>query len=291
MRRHVVSGYMVAMTDISILVLGATGKTGSRVAGLLTERGVRPVVATRSKGRRFDWHDKDTWATAVAGTNAVYLVDSQDEKAVDLLGEFVDLSVRAGVRRFVLLSARAWEQSTDASAFAAETVVQDSGAGWTVLRPTWFAQNFSELPLLRDPVVRGEVRLPTGSGPEPFVDVRDIAAVAVAALTEESHDGAIYALSGPRLMTFGDAVAEIADETGREIPYVPVSEEEYVKLLVEQGSAQAEAQFAGQLLGSVASGESGYLSDGVQRVLGREPLDFRDYVRETVPSGVWNPVE
>jgi uncharacterized protein YbjT (DUF2867 family) len=278
-----------AMTDTSILVLGATGKTGSRVAGLLAERGEQPVIATRSNGRRFDWHDKDTWAQAVAGTNAVYLVDSQDENAADLLDQFVAMAVRAGVRRFVLLSARAWEQAKDSSAFAAEKVVQDSGAGWTVLRPTWFAQNFSELPLLHGPIVQGVVRLPTGEGPEPFVDVRDIAEVAVAALTDESHDGAIYALSGPRLMTFGDAVTEIASATGREIPYIPVTEDEYTKLLVQQGSDQASAEFAARLLGSVATGESGYLSDGVQRALGREPRDFRDYVRETEPAGVWNP--
>ncbi|MFJ1581668.1 NAD(P)H-binding protein [Streptomyces sp. NPDC088147] len=275
------------MNDSPILVIGGTGKTGRRVVEQLSERGARPLSASRSGERRFDWQDKNTWGTAVAGTGAAYLVDSQDENAAELMAEFVDVAVQAGVRRLVLLSARAWEQAGDDAVFAVERAVRDSGAGWTVLRPTWFAQNFSEEPFLRDAIVSGEVRLPTAEGPEPFIDAEDIAAAAAVALLEDGHDGTTYALSGPRVMTFGDCVREIAGATGRDISYVPVSGAEYADHLVGRGYDRAYAEFAADLLGDVAKGGGGYLSDGVRRLLGREPRDFTAYVKDTLPSGVW----
>ncbi|KUL52329.1 NmrA family protein [Streptomyces sp. NRRL F-4489] len=275
------------MNDSPILVLGGTGKTGKRVARQLTERGFTPLVASRSGERRFDWQDRNTWAPAVAGAGAAYLVDSQGENAAALMAEFAEVAVKAGVRRLVLLSARAWEQAGDEAGFAVERAVRDSGAGWTVLRPTWFAQNFSEEAFLRDPVVSGEVRLPTGEGLEPFIDAEDIAASAVAALVEDGHDGATYALSGPRVMTFGDCVREIAEATGRDIRYVPVSPQEYVELVVDRGADRGYAEFAAGLLADVASGSGDYLSDGVQRLTGREPRDFSQYVKDTAGSGVW----
>ncbi|RYJ29930.1 NAD-dependent oxidoreductase [Streptomyces sp. L-9-10] len=275
------------MNDSPILVIGGTGKTGRRVVEQLSERGARPLSASRSGERRFDWQDKNTWAPAVAGTGAAYLVDSQGENAAELMAEFVDVAVQAGVRRLVLLSARAWEQAGDDAVFAVERAVRDSGAGWTVLRPTWFAQNFSEEPFLRDAIVSGEVRLPTAEGPEPFIDAEDIAAAAAVALLEDGHDGTTYALSGPRVMTFGDCVREIAEATGRDISYVPVSGVEYADHLVGRGYDREYAEFAADLLGEVAKGGGGYLSDGVRRLLGREPRDFTAYVKDTVPSGVW----
>jgi len=177
------------MSETPILILGGTGKTGRRVAHQLADRGRSAKIVSRSGGQRFDWQDESTWAPAVDGVESAYLVDSQGGDAAQLLAEFARLAARKGVKRLVLLSARMWEQSEGESMFAAERAVQDSGAGWTVLRPTWFAQNFSEEAFLSDAVIGGEVVLPAWSGLEPFVDAEDIAAVAVAALTEDGHDG------------------------------------------------------------------------------------------------------
>ncbi|MEU5959412.1 SDR family NAD(P)-dependent oxidoreductase [Streptomyces sp. NPDC047525] len=270
-----------------VLVIGGTGKTGRRVAARLAARGRTAVAASRSGERHFDWRDRTTWELAVAGVSAAYLVDAQSEDAAALMADFARLAARSGVGRLVLLSARAWEQSRDDAAFAVERAVRDSGAAWTILRPTWFAQNFGEESFLRDAVAAGRVELPTGQGLEPFIDAEDIAECAAAALADDGHEGEVYALSGPRLMTFGDGVGEIAAAVGREIAYVPVSKPQYVTHLLGRGFDEGYAEFAAELLGAVADDGGAYLSDGVERLLGRPPRDFAEYVARTLPSGVW----
>lgn len=267
----------------TVLVLGGTGKTGRRVARQLAERR-RPVkAASRSGEQFFDWQDSETWADAVEGVESVYVVDEQGPHAAELLADFAKLATRKEVRRFVLLSARAVEQwSHDESMFATERAVQESGVGWTILRPSWFAQNFSEEPLLSDGINAGELVLPLWTGSEPFINAEDIAAVAVAALTEDSHEGEIYRLSGPRLMTFGDCVKEISEATGREIRQVKASHEEYVEHLVQLGYPREIGDYVNGLFDTIRIGQTAYLSDGVQRVLGREPRDFSQYVAETL---------
>jgi uncharacterized protein YbjT (DUF2867 family) len=123
--------------------------------------------------------------------------------------------------------------------------------------------------------------------PEPFVDADDIADVAVAALTDDRHIGEVYELTGPRLLTFAEAVAEIARATGREIRYVPVS--------VDHFAAAAYQDLPGELIElltylftEVLDGRNAHLADGVQRALGREPRDFRDYARDAAATGVFN---
>jgi uncharacterized protein YbjT (DUF2867 family) len=265
-----------------ILVLGGTGKTGRRVARQLAERGRTARVASRSGAHHFDWHDKDTWASAVDGVGAVYVVDEQSDRSAELLAEFAALGVRQGVDRFVLLSARLMDLWVDdESMFGAERAVQHSGVGWTILRPAWFSQNFSEDPILSVDIDEGEVVLPDWTGTEPFIDAEDIAAVAVAALTEKGHDGEIYPISGPRLMTFGDCVQEIAEGSGREIRQVRASPQEYVAHLSRRGYPEGFADFMNRIFDAIRAGECAYLSDGVQRVLGREPRDFAQYVAET----------
>src|SRR5215472_14119076 len=214
------------------LVLGGTGKTGRRVAQRLTALG-RPVrVGSRSGRPRFDWQDQATWAPALDDVAAVYVSyypDIATPGAVEALGSFAELAVRSEVRRLVLLSGRG-----ESEAELAEQAVRGSGAEVTILRSAWFAQNFSEDYLL-GPVLAGEVALPAGEVPEPFVDADDIADVAVAALTDDRHVGEVYELTEPRLLTFADAVGEIGKATGRTIRYVPVSIEEYVAAAAAQG--------------------------------------------------------
>jgi len=166
--------------------------------------------------------------------------------------------------------------------------VRDSGADLTILRSTWFSQNFSEDYLL-EPVLAGEVALPAGDTPEPFIDADDIADVAVAALTEDGHVGRLYELTGPRLLTFAEAVHEIAEATGREIRYVPVSIDEYATAATGQGVPDEVIDILTYLFGEVLDGRNAHLADGVQRALGREPRDFADYARTAAATGVWSP--
>ncbi len=276
------------MTAAPILVLGGTGKTGRRVVSRLRLHGYPVRAASRTAVTHFDWSDASTWAPALEGVEAAYLVDSQAADAADSLGSFSELAVSSGVQRLVLLSARDWAVSGGAAMLAAERAVQDSGATWTILRPTWFVQNFAEESFLRDPVLRGEVVLSAGDGLEPFIDAEDIVDVAVAALTEDGHAGQTYELSGPRLLTFGAAVEQIARATGRDIAYRPVSPSEYAAHAEQRGLPTELAAVLNMLFGWISEGRNAQLSDGVQRVLGHEPRDVTDYIRATAATGVWH---
>jgi uncharacterized protein YbjT (DUF2867 family) len=266
------------------LVLGGTGKTGRRVAERLTAAGLRPRIGSRSSEPPFDWEDPATWALALKDVDAVYLAYQPDlafPGAVTAVRSFTALAVESGVRQLVLLSGRGEEE-----AGISEQTVRDSGADWTILRSSWFCQNFSEDYLL-EPVLAGVIAFPAGDVAEPFVDVEDIADVAFAALTEDGHSGQLYELTGPRLLTFADAAAEIAAASGREVRYVPVSPEQYAAELAEHG---VPAEYAASLLDlftGVLDGRNAHLTDGVRRALGREPRDFADYARATAATGVW----
>jgi len=269
-------------TQNPTLVLGGTGKTGRRVAERLTARGVPVRIGSRNAPVPFDWEDQATWPAAVDGVGAVYISFQPDlafPGATETVTAFSELAVRSGARRLVLLSGRGEE-----GARAGEVAVQNAGADATIVRCSWFNQNFSES-FFVEPVLHGELALPTGDASEPFVDADDIADVAVAALTDARHAGQTYELTGPRLLTFHDIAAELSKATGRDITYVPVSPQDYTAMLRELG---LPVEFA-ELFGVVLDGRNAHLSDGVARALGREPRDFADYARDAAATGVWTP--
>jgi uncharacterized protein YbjT (DUF2867 family) len=266
------------------LVIGGTGKTGRRVVERLRARGVPTRLGVRSAATPFDWEDRSTWAPVVRDMESAYITyypDIAAPGAVEKVGSFAELAVGSGVTRLVLLAGRG-----EGEAEETEDAVRGSGADLTIVRSTWFAQNFSES-FWVDDVLSGIVALPAGDTPEPFVDADDIADVAVAALTEDGHSGERYELTGPRLLTFADAVAEISVATGREIRYVPVSVEEYAAAAAAQGVPQDVIDLLTYLFGTVLDGRNAHLADGVQRALGREPRDFAVYARAAAATGVW----
>ena len=272
------------MTAGTTLVLGGTGKTGRRIVEQLTARNVPVRVGSRSATPSFVWEDRSTWPAALAGVGAVYISyypDLAAPGATDAIGAFTDLAVRSGARRLVLLSGRG-----EPEAQRCEEIVKASGAQWTVLRCSWFNQNFSENYLL-EPILAGEVALPAPNVGEPFVDADDIADAAVAALTDDKHIGQLYELTGPRLLTFAQAIAEIAQASGREIRYVQVPMDDYVVALEQ---AQLPSDFVAlikYLFTEVLDGRNAYLTDGVQRALGRAARDFTDYARLATADGAW----
>jgi uncharacterized protein YbjT (DUF2867 family) len=277
------------MTKHPILVTGGMGKSGSRVVSLLRAQGASVRVASRSGEPQFDWLDRATWDSALEGVKAVYLVPIDGEL---LTRPFIERAVHLGVERVVLLSGRGVDvpgYSGEANIAGAthvdgESAVRDSGITWTILRPAWFAQNFSE-GIFLDAILAGELRLPAGDGAASFIDAEDIAAVAVAALAEDGHGGQTYELSGPRALTIAEAIAEISQATGRDIRYVPLSPEEFVAELTGQGWPSAEAEDYAEAVSPIRRGMDSYISDGVQRALGRQPRDFSDYVKASV--GAW----
>jgi uncharacterized protein YbjT (DUF2867 family) len=280
------SALAVSSTDTApILVVGGTGKTGRRVAERLAAQG-RPVRAcSRSTTPRFDWGDSSTWAAALDGASAAYVTyypDLSFPGAAEALAAFSAAAVASGVRRLVLLSGRGEE-----AAEPAERAVQSSGAEWTVLRASWFAQNFSEH-FLADPVREGVIALPAGDVAEPFIDVEDVAEIAVAALTTDDHVGVVHELTGPRLLTFHDAAAEISAALGRTVVYVPVSFSEYAGAAAAAGVPREEIGPLTELFSRVLDGHNAFVTDDVERALGRPACDFADYARRAAASGTWD---
>ncbi|WP_369217184.1 NAD(P)H-binding protein [Streptomyces flavofungini] len=271
-----------------ILVLGATGKTGRRVVARLRAAGHAVRAASRTAETPFDWHDRATWAPALAGASALYLVGPPGPGPV---ADFVEQAREAGVRRFVVLSGRGVEvygDSFEPSMAAAERAVREAGVDWTVIRPNNFSQNFDE-DLFLAPLLAGRLALPVGDVPEPFVDAEDIADVAAALLTEDGHAGRVYELSGPLALTFAEAVAEMAEASGRPMRFEAITEEQYVAELTGEGVPEEAARSLAAVLTWLAEGHNAAPAPGVRDVLGREARDFGAYVKRTADAGGWDP--
>lgn len=269
-----------------ILVLGATGKTGSRVATRLQQLGIPVRAGHRSATLPFDWQNSTTWQPALQGVKKLYLSFQPDlavPGAIDTVERFCRQAVNSGVQKIVLLSGRGEDEARQA-----EDVVKNSGVDWTVLRASWFMQNFSESFILDD-LLNGQVYLPPGEIPEPFIDAEDIADAAVAALTQPGHSNTLYELSGPRLMTFAQAIGEIALASGREIHYQQVPVADYVGYLREAQLPAEMVTLLEYLFSTVLDGRNASVTEGIQQSLGRAPRDFSAYIADTLNSGVWQP--
>lgn len=272
------------MSTGTTLVLGGTGKTGRRVVERLTARGLPVRSGSRSGAPAFDWEDQGSWPAALEGVEAVYISyypDLAAPGAVPAIEALTGLAVAKGVRRLVLLSGRG-----EAEAQRCERVVRAAGVEWTIVRASWFAQNFSESYLL-EPILAGEVALPVGAVGEPFVDADDIAEIAANALVDDGHVGELYEVTGPRLWTFEQAVAEIARTTGRPIAYAQVSPQDYESALVAAQLPPALVSLIMYLFTEVLDGRNANTTDGVQRALGRPPREFASYVAGAVAAGSW----
>ena len=272
------------MPQQPILVLGATGKTGRRIVERLSAKGHAVQKGSRQSEPPFDWDDNETWSAALHGVEAVYISFYPDlavPGAAAAIQELTSRAIDAGVKRLVLLSGRGEEEAQ-----RCENIVRESGATFTLIRASWFSQNFSESFLL-DAVQSGTVALPVLEVGEPFVDVDDIADVAVAALTEQGHEGRPYEVTGPRLLTFADAVEAVAEAANRPVEFVSITPEQYEEGLAEAGLPKEFASLVMYLFTTVLDGRNAYLADGVQQALGRAPRDFADYARVTAATGVW----
>ena len=268
------------------LVLGATGKTGRRIVKMLRDSD-RPVrEGSRSATPAFDWSNEQGWDACLEGVSAVYINYAPDlamPGATDAIETLVRKAKAAGVKKLVLLSGRGEEEAQ-----ACEKIVASGGLDWTVVRASWFNQNYSEGAFI-DMVHAGAITVPAGDTLEPYVDVDDIAEVAFTALTQEGHSGEIYEVTGPRLMTIADIASELSRVTGRQIDYVDVPHDAFVAEIEASGAPKDVVWMLDYLFATVLDGRNAYLTDGVQRALGRPPKDFADYAREVAATGVWTP--
>lgn len=285
--RPVLCGGMNAHT----LVVGATGRTGRRVAARLRLRGIPVRAASRSSPVHFDWSQPGGWDAVLRGVDAAYVVPPPVPGPAHA---FAARAAAAGVRRLVLLSGRGadgWGGSEfGRNMLSAEEAVRGAPLEWTVLRASNFAQNFGE-DVFHAPLLAGELALPAGDVPEPFVDVEDIADAAVVALTEpERHAGQVYELSGPRPVGFAEAVELIARASGRALTYRRITRDAYVAALVGQGVGPHEADEVAEMFALLAGGSVAGTTGDLTTVLGRAPRTFEEYVVRAAAAGVWNPL-
>jgi len=270
----------------NFLVIGGTGKTGRKVVNGLLERNQNVRVGTRSQNPPFDWDDSSTWAKALEGMDKVYIVFYPDlavPGARQAIEGLTREAVQGGVQKLVLLSGKG-----EREAELCEEVVMNSGRDYTIVRASWFNQNFSESFLL-EPILRGHVALPMPQARIPFVDTGDIADVVVEVLMNDQHNGKIYQLTGPRTMTFDETIEEISKATDRDIKYESVSIEAYKNIMQAAGLPRDYVWLFEYLFTEVLGNEkNAEITSDIEKVLGRKAKDFSEYARETAQSGIWN---
>ena len=272
----------------SVLVTGATGKTGRHLVRELSDRGAAVRAAARRPDDvgagvtavRFDWTDPTTFPEAIEGSDAVYLVAVAGAfDAAPLVAPFLDALHARGIGRVVLLSSMGADQAPQFGTGLIERMLADGGFDWTVLAPNWFSQDFDQTLFL--PMVRaGELRIPAGDGAVSWIDVRDIAAVAATALVEHGHTAQRYVLTGPEALTFDEVADVLTDVTGRRITYTDVPPDEMREAFVASGM---NPQYAEMMLGvivGIRAGAAAQVTDVVERVTGRPPVTFRDYAKD-----------
>ncbi|MGB0953599.1 MAG: NmrA family transcriptional regulator [Planctomycetota bacterium] len=272
------------MNNQKTLITGATGKTGSRIFSRLQALGhdVRP--GSRNMSIPFDWNDPSTWKAALDGIDAVYMVYYPDlavPGAPETIQAFTDFAVAAGVQKLVLLSGRGEQHAEHC-----ERIVFAGGVDATVIRASWFNQNFDE-GLFLEAVHAGTLAIPAGEIQEPFLDLEDLAEVAVTALTEDGHAGKIYEVTGPELLTFAEVAAKLSEAAGHKVEYLPISFEEHHAIMTA-AEGKEFADFLTELCKEVLDGRNAFLGHGVQEALGRAPKSFTDYCTRIAATGVWN---
>lgn len=271
----------------NILVLGGTGKTGRKVVDRLKKLGHNVRIGSRSASPAFDWANSETWSESMHGMDAVYITFQPDlavPGALQAIEELTKKAKKCNVKKLVLLSGKG-----EREAELCEQVVIHSGLDYTIVRASWFNQNFSESFFL-EPILEGFVALPQAEAKVPYVDTDDIADVAVEALLNDKHNGEIYQLTGPRLLTFKEVIHEISEATGREIVFTPIALPAYANVMKQQGVPADFIWLVEYLFSEVLTNPSNSeITNDIEKVLGRKPKDFSQYIRETFETGIWNP--
>lgn len=270
----------------NILVIGGTGKTGSRVVEGLTNQGHHVRIGSRNETPTFDWDDPATYSEAMRGMDRAYIVYYPDlavPGARNAITAFTEVALKEGLEKVVLLSGKG-----ETEAEACEQIVANSGLNYTLVRASWFNQNFSEGAFL-DFVLAGQVALPMADAQIPFVDVDDIAEVVMNVLVDDDYNGETITVTGPRQMTFKDAVAAIAEEIGRPLVFQPISIQEFAEGMKAAGLPDDYVWLFSYLFEEVLGNpENQEVSLDVEKVLGRRATDFEAFVAKTAATGVWN---
>ena len=277
--------------DLFTLVLGSTGKTGSRVVADLINRGLKIRTAARSGADvTFDWNRRDSYAPALDGIGRVYLVAPVMRiDFADDVSAFLDAAEAAGVQHVTFLSAFGMEHAPDkvATRRVELDLLHRRKLGHTILRPAWFMQNFSETFLKP---IDGAIVVPTGDGAEAFIDAEDIAAVAATTLADpHAHAGGAYSLAGPEALTVAEAAAIIGDETGQKIKHVDLVRDAWIAGAIANGIPPEYGAVLRQLTETVASGHGSRPNGTVEEITGTPPHTFRNFAHHS--ANAWKEAQ
>jgi len=270
---------------MNTLIIGGTGKTGRRVAQRLNTIGHPVRIGSRHASPAFDWTDPTSWPGALAGCDTAYVTFQPDlglPGADAVVGAFARVAVAAGCRRLVLLSGRGEE-----GARRAEDTLIASGAEWTVVRSAFFVQNFTES-FWSEELAQGSLTLVEHQVGEPFVDADDLADVVVTALTTPGHVGAVHEVTGPRLVTFAEIADEVGTLTGQPVRYAQLDPDAYIAALVAAGLPEHDAAGLSYLFTEVLDGRNAHVASTVRDLLGREPRDVAEVLKEAAAEGAWH---
>lgn len=274
------------MNTKKILVLGANGKTGRRVVERLKKvTDVEVRLGSRNEKTPFDWENPESWAAVIKDINSVYITFQPDlaiPSAEDTIRRFTKFAVQNGVQKMVLLSGRGEKEAQ-----VCEEILKATAKHWTIVRASWFNQNFNESFFL-EPILSGVVALPRAETLEPFTDADDIADVVVESLLHDTHNGQTYELTGPQLLTFEQAVAEIAKATNRDITFEALTLEQYNQMLQEYQLPEDYIWLVNYLFEQVLDGRNSSVTNDIEKVLGRKPKDFTTYALEIAKTRIWN---
>jgi ergot alkaloid biosynthesis protein len=270
-----------------VLVIGATGATGSRICAQLRRLGHEPRSASRHPASgsaaqiRFDWADPTTHDAALAGIDAIYMVPPVlVADPTEMMLPFIDWALDEGIRRFVLLSASAIEEGTPGVG-TVHQALRERAPEWAVLRPSWFMQNFAgehfHATSLRE---EGLIVTSTGSSRVGFVNADDIAAVAVRALTDPEPHNTAHVLTGPEALSYGDAAKIITEVAGRPIKHLNATPARVRERMIAAGVPQDFAEILTALEEVIVAGAEDRVTDTVERVTGRPPSTFLQFAHE-----------
>ncbi|WP_027391841.1 NmrA family NAD(P)-binding protein [Aquimarina latercula] len=274
------------MKSENILVIGGNGKTGRRVAENLTELGHNVRVVGRKTTPMFDWENTDTYDAALKNMDRAYIVYYPDlavPGSRDAISTLTKKALQAGLEKVVLLSGKG-----ETEAEACENIVANSGLNYTLVRASWFNQNFSEGAFLEF-VLNGTVALPMPDAEIPFVDVNDIADVVSKVIVDDSYNGQTITVTGPQKRTFKEVVEIMAEASNKHIQFVPISIDEFKEGMKQAGLPDSYVWLFGYLFQEVLGNpENQEVSDDVAKVLGRPAIDFETFAKETAVTGIWN---
>jgi len=268
----------------TIAIVGASGKTGNRVLSRLNAMGFKTRGLARSTDIPFDWSDRETWPNALKGASSAYVSYYPDlavPQAEDDIRAFINIAQNQGVKHIVLLSGRGEE-----GAERAEDLVINSGLNWNIVRASWFMQNFSESFML-DGIQSGELVLPIPKADEPFIDVDDIADVAVAALTRPSLRNELFEITGPDIISFENCLQTISKVTGQKVQLNTLPVEVYLAAAKADGLDENIAWLLNELFANVLDGRNEFTTNTIEQVLGRPARSFEDYALKTAKTGIW----